>query len=297
MSLRLAPLALLLAAHVAAAQASTETVFPDLACSSFEWIHTDEVERAAIVVPVVLDGESYRLQLDTGADYSMVYGDIADQRGWPVIGGFPRLVPSAEIGGMSLGPVHMLQNAGMSTDEGIHGTLGLDALVGKLTVIDYPGQRFCVMERGAATDAVWMETVWSPAELRNGKLFLPVTLDGEPLDALAFDTGSSASALFVDYEPWLAITGAADSTDATSRWVGTAWGREITVAGRPIEGRLQIGARIVPSEFASAYTELTDPEDFAGWPFPIGGLVGNAGLWDRVVVLDLGVSTRFGVVR
>ena len=297
MPIRLSALALLLAAHLVVAQASPERPFPDLTCTSFDWVHTDEVERVAMVVPVVLDGQPYRLQLDTGADYSMVYGDIADQREWPVIGGFPRLAPSAEIGGMSLGPIHILQNASMVPDDESQGTLGLDQLIGHVTVIDYPGQRFCLMERGAAPEAVWMETIWSPADLRNGKLFLPVTLDGEPLDALAFDTGSSASAVFVDYAPWLALTGAADSTEATTRWVGTSWGETITVAGRPIQGQLQIGARIVPSEAAAAFTTLNDPEDFAGWPFRIGGLVGNAGLWDRVVVLDLGVVPRFGVVR
>ena len=295
-AVRLAPLALLLfIAPLALAQADSNTTFASLSCTSFEWLADGSNERAALVVPVVLDGQPYRLQLDTGANHSLVYGTIAQDRGWAVVGGGPRLVPSAEVGGMSLGAFHMGQHAGMTPDDEVQGTLGLDLLFGRITVLDYPGQRFCLMERGEAPEDLWMGTAWSNAEVRDGKLFVPLTLDGRALDAFAFDTGSSSTALITDYAPWQEMTGLPDSTAAPKRFSATSWGEVLTALGGPVQGRLQIAGTDVPDAWVYTTQEATDI--FSSAPFRIAGLIGNASLWDRVVVLDLGVDLRFGLAR
>ncbi len=36
---------------------------------------------------------------------------------------------------------------------------------------------------------------------------------------------------------------------------------------------------------------------FTQWPFPATGLVGNAPFWDQVVIMDMGIRSRFGLVR
>ena len=81
----------------------------------------------------------------------------------------------------------------------VSGTIGLPSLVGFVSVIDYPSQRFCLFE---AADHPAALTVGPSvdATLRNGKLFLPLQTGAFQSDNIVFDTGSSEFPLRVDLE-------------------------------------------------------------------------------------------------
>ena len=52
-------------------------------CVTFDWISdTPESPRGAISVPIAINGKLLSVQLDTGADATILYGDFADRAGW-----------------------------------------------------------------------------------------------------------------------------------------------------------------------------------------------------------------------
>ena len=270
-----------------------DSLFVSLPHAAFEWTSADGVsDRAAMRVPVDLDGARGWFQVDTGLDATVVYGGIPVERKWEVLEG-KCLAPGLRIGGIRMGPVWLC--AGGNGPEGdMLGSLGLDLLVGRLVVIDYPGRRLAIMQPGDAPPWLLRQTSWTPAVLRDGKFFLTAVLGGEDIDGLFFDTGASAFNVTVDFGTWKALTGCTGPDSATTRWAVSSWGNEVTAIGCAARGPLVIGSARIPDPPVFYIKE--QPNLFSGWPFPATGLVGNAPFWDRVVILDLGIRPRFGLV-
>lgn len=261
----------------------------------FEWSAVEGVsDRAAMRVPVDLDGTKGWLQLDTGLDVTLVYGSLARDRGWEEVDGRYR-IPDVALGPVPLGPLWVFPREEHGGGDDRLGSLGLDVLAGHLVVIDYPGRRFALREPGAAPAWLLRRTTWTPAELRDAKLFLTVTLGGSTVSGLVFDTGSSAFDVIVDFDEWQTITGCTGSGDASVVRKVSSWGSRVTAVGCPGREPLVIGSVRIPE--AVVYYLEEQPRLFEGWPFPATGLVGNAPFLDRVVVLDLGLRPRFGIVE
>ena len=55
-------------------------------CVPFTWAGDAARPRMAIIVPVVVNGRTLPFQLDTGADVTISYGDLADKAGWATAG-------------------------------------------------------------------------------------------------------------------------------------------------------------------------------------------------------------------
>ncbi len=275
-------------------RAQLDSLLARLPHATFEWVTAEGVsDRAAMRVPVDLAGTRGWLQFDTGLDVTLLYGDLAVRQGWEEHEGMYQ-VPSFDLGGISLGPTWVRLSEDARGGDGMLGSLGLDLLAGRLVLIDYPGRRLALLSPGAAPRWLWQRTTWTPAELRDAKLFLTVTLGGETLSGIFFDTGTSAFEITVDLGTWTSLTGCAGPEDATSRFAVTSWGKEITALGCVARGPLVIGSAKI--ENPRVYYLPEQPNFFAGWPFRAGGLVGNAPFWDHVVVVDLGLRPRFGFV-
>jgi hypothetical protein len=272
-----------------------DTLFSEIPHATFEWAAAEGIsERAAMRVPVLLDGTDVWFQLDTGLDVTLLYGDIAEQRGWDMYGGMCR-VPRFAIGDVDLGPVWIHQRPDTEGSERLRGSIGLDLLIGHLVLIDYPSRRLTLMSAGQAPAWLWQRTNWGPAELRYAKLFVYVTIEGRTLDGVFFDTGSSAFDFTVDFDSWQELTGLAGPEDAPLRWEVNSWGERVTAVGAPAVGPLVAGGVWIPEPRIFYLRER--PNMFTKWPFPATGLVGNAPFWDRVIILDLGLRPRFGWVR
>jgi hypothetical protein len=165
--------------------------FDGLSCSSFDW----NAEKSVMRVPLSLNGKHYFYQLDTGADVVIAYGN-RPHKGWSPKEGEMR-IPRARFAGMSF-PAILAYPMKTISDENLQGTVGLDLLVGRTFIIDFPKKRICLIERADLPDSLIRAADWSDAEIRHGKLFINLTLNGKKLDEILYDTGSSPTALDLD---------------------------------------------------------------------------------------------------
>jgi hypothetical protein len=259
------------------------------------WVEAEGVsERAAMHIPVRLDGTEGWFQMDTGLDVTLLYGDIATRRGWEAHEGMYH-VPRVELGGMDLGPTWLRCDEDMGGAGELSGSLGLDLLIGTVVLIDYPGRRLALMRHGEVPRWMWRRATWTPAAIRDAKFFLTVTLGGWTVEGLIFDTGASAFDIVTDLDTWRELTGRDGSDDASIHWNVHSWGRGVTAVGAPALGPLVIGSTRIDEPCVFYVQE--QPRLFANWPFTATGLVGNAPFWDHVVIIDLGIRPRFGMLR
>ena len=225
-----------------------------LGCTSFRWIAYEGVsDKAALQVPITLDGKEYSFQLDTGSPFTYTYGSFAKSRGWKtsdpntlaipdgVKGGARTVrVPNGAIGRVKLPALQLISIQEDETSEQHSGTLGLDVLNGYIVVLDFPGKHFCVMPRADFPADLGSKTAWIPAQIRNGSLRFDVTVGDEKLD-LFYDSGSSWEGVDVDWDRWTKLTGASGERDAKLKVEVPSWGGNLKIFGAPSTGELRAG--------------------------------------------------------
>ncbi|MGO4170501.1 hypothetical protein [Novosphingobium sp. YAF33] len=264
-------------------------------CVSFNWAPDDEsTPRAAITVPIKINGELIHLQLDTGSDATILYGRAADRAGWISEGRNSFRATSLMIGSTSIDRPEIHADQDIEEDARLVGTLGLTELMGRVTVIDYPHQRFCLFSEADLPSAL-KKAPYVRANLRNSKLFVPVAVDAFQSDAVVFDTGSSLMPLSVDLATWRKITGLTDVAQAHTVIKGTAWGKPVTMAGAPAAGTMMVGKLNLGKP--TVFTDSDQPTQYANWSFRADGVMGNASFWDGIVIVDLTAKVRFGFVK
>jgi hypothetical protein len=286
-----------LSPKVPADRLSTPELIQRLPGTSFEWEGAEGVsDKATMTVPVVLDGQEYWFQLDTGSDVTMLYGTReAERRGWQESKQWFVGVPEVRVGGAYFDSVDVFIGEEIAGGGKTSGTLGLDLLQGKVVVLDFPQRRFCVVRHTAIPSEVLKRTAFVPAEVRDNKLFVVIRAGDEELDGIFFDTGSSSFPLVVDLDLWQRLTGRKGQDDATSILDVSSWGETVPMVGAEMQGALEIGTARM--DRAMVYYWGDQPRFFEEWPFPAAGLLGNALFFDEVVVIDLGQPTRLGVLR
>lgn len=262
-------------------------------CVSFRW-EPDAIRKGAISIPVTLNGRELWFQLDTGTNTDIVYGDIADKAGWASKQAKSFRASEIKIGATRLrgAPVAIYRDQPV---EQTAGEIGLADLVGRTTIIDYATQRFCLFEPGKAPSAMFAEAAWAEAALRNGKLFIPISVGSALAKDAIFDTGSSEFPLWVDLSLWQQITGLRDPATAPKEVRGNNFNKPVVFKGAPTTAPLKIGNVSVGSR--TAFTKVGDPSMFAAWPYPVAAIIGNEPFWNGVVIIDLSdAKTRFGFV-
>jgi hypothetical protein len=260
--------------------------FSGLSCSQFEW----NSEKSVMRVPLSLNGKQYWYQLDTGADVVIAYGNRPHE-GWSSKEGEMR-IPRAQFAGMSF-PAILAYPMKTISDENLQGTVGLDLLVGRTFIIDFPRRRICLIERADLPENLIHAADWSDAEIRHGKLFINMTLNGKKLNEILYDTGSSPTVLDLDLNLWKEFTGRAGASEATTHSKGESWGHEIGSIGAPATGDLGIGHHIYRTPLLT--TVPARPDSYRT-VYRAQGLLGNALFTDSIVILDLGAHPRFGII-
>ena len=271
--------------------ASTETSasrygLEKLPCAAFTW----NSERNVMYVPISMNGQVYKYQLDTGADEVVLYGK-SKHEGWAAKHEGVR-IPDVDFAGSSL-PAIVAYRLPEVPDVDLQGTVGLDLLMGKVFVIDFPMQKICLFSRADLPDALDTAADWSKAEVRHGKFFLTAEFDGHPLDGIFYDTGSSPSTLLVDYPLWQQLTKRNSETGSQTSGDAVSWGKKQHYIGAPAVGALKIGARTFRNPYVD--TNTSKPDDFKESD-QAQGLLGNALFMKSIVILDLGSHAQFGVI-
>ena len=222
------------------------------------------------------------------------YGS-AKHQGWSPQGSAVR-IPNVRFAGMSFPAIlaYPMKNMPDSPSlEALHGTVGLDPLIGHAFIIDFPKQRICLLERPDLPESLSREADWSPAEIRHGKLFLKIELNGKTLDGIFYDTGSSPDALLVDFSVWKHATDRSGAKGATTHTSAQSWGRELEFIGAPASGDLKLGNHVYKKPLITTTPARPDAfrtEDGAQ------GLLGNALFGDSIIILDLGSHPQFGII-
>lgn len=264
-------------------------------CVAFNWIADAKGSpKAAIGVPVIINGQPKLLQFDTGSDVSMIYGASAARAGWSQPGDKTFRATTFSIGSTQIDRPTIHVNAAMKDDGRLVGTLGLPALMGHVAVIDYPHARFCLFAEADVPAAI-ADVPYVRADLRYTKMFVPVSVGDYRSDALVFDTGSSELPLNVDFASWKRLTGRAATANSPATFTGMAWGKPIAFAGAPASQPMMLGKANLGTPLV--YTNTAEPAAFAGWPMRTDGVIGNASLWGGIVILDLTARVRFGYVH
>jgi hypothetical protein len=226
----------------------------------------------------------------------MLYGTgEVQRRGWRESKQWFVGVPGVSVGGVHFDSIDVFIREDMAGGGKTAGTLGLDLLQDKVVVLNFPQQRFCVVQHADMPSEILEKTAFVPAEVRDNKLFVLIRAGGEELENIFFDTGASSFPLVVDLDLWQRLTGKKGHDDATSILNISSWGKTVPMVGAEMQGALEIGG--VRIDRAMVYYWGDQPRFFEQWPFPAAGLLGNALFIDEVVVIDLGQPARFGILR
>lgn len=258
-------------------------------CVSFQWVADGGIERAAITIPVVVDGKMLRFQLDTGSPSTIVYvgnrgKSLTKERYADVRLGDVRFVgtPLIEDGTQSVG------------DDGIAGTFGLAPLIGRITIIDYPARRFCVFT-DANQPTYSRQPRWINGAISEQKFLLPASVGDQHTRRVIFDTGSSMITLQLGLQDYLRATGLNDVAASIGNIGGNAWGKTIQFFRH--KSRVEVSIGDYPFEkpdvfLNSAYQGYSIANDTR-----FTGVVGNALMWNKVIILDLTQRARFGILE
>jgi hypothetical protein len=272
----------------------------ELECADFRWVDEPDIaDKAAMLVTLTVGDKPLEFQLDTGIPVTVIAESGAEKHGieyrFDETDGSAFTAPvDLELAGERYPQRQVFIKPNISPEPA--GSVGLDLLMGKIVVFDFPGGRFCVREANDPGVAALMESsAFTPVDVRDGKLFIDIEIGDERLEDVFFDTGASAFPLHVDLPVWQRLTGRNGAEVSNTRWQVRSWGTTVNFVGAPALGEMAVGgARIArPTVF---YLE-EKPESFKDWPFPVQGLIGNVPFLDQVVVLDMRPeSSRFGLI-
>lgn len=266
-------------------------------CGPFRW--ADDA-KSAILVDVVVGRVPGIFQLDTGLDVTTVHSaEVAKRKGLAV----EQLDESTDVinAPLSIAGVTVdrtpifVANDLASTDDVMHGSIGMDVFFGRVVTLDYPRRRLCI-DAAASIDDSTFELLPMRVVAKN-RVQPEAKLNGQVDQGLVFDTGSSAFAVLADRDRWQALTGRRGDEPGNTVTVGSSWGNPIHVIGAPLRGALELGSTHFEAPLAHFISEA--PDRIAQmWSGKATGILGNALFFDRVVIIDTRPGhMRFGVGR
>ena len=160
------------------------------------------------------------------------------------------------------------------------GTIGADLFQGKVLIIDYPNQQFAICNTIPAD----YNCNFSPIELdANGRVLLTLQLKNKYYKTM-FDNGSSIFPLLVTDDKINNFS----TSPSTDTFKGNAWGKAITMIGRPINDSFILAGHTfyqtnVYADYRQEYR--TDKYD---------AVTGNILFWDKTIIIDF-KNKKFGV--
>lgn len=287
----------------------------EIAWTPFRWVSATiggrTFDKAALYVPLTADTLSgtYWLQLDTGADSDVWLhtapldqllsrrGAVRDTTTWFEI-------PTGRIGTYPLRnhAVNIRGFAGdtVRADDPLPkiGTLGLNFFRTRALLLDFPAERFAIIDSATAIPA-WIEegASWVDVDYRSDKMFLPLTLAGTTYEDFFYDSGASLFPVSTSKPIWQRATGRTGDEPDNIRWTVRSFGEDVTLIGAPARGRVAVGAAALERPIVYFVAEGPGRVLMENFGFRTSGLIGNALFAERyLVVIDL-PHRRFGLVE
>lgn len=259
------------------------------------------VEKAALLVPVQLEGKAAKIlvQLDLGADltqfdaapYEQLFGKGTAPHDKP------RKMPFTGTFGGARVEHHLfdvLPGGGekSSGDEPVLlGTLGADFFQKRILLLDFIGQRIRILEEGGRLPEVLeSRATFVPLTVREGRLFVPLSINGKEEGGFFYDTGSSLFTIVTPRSKWQEITGRVGNEPDNEVWRVPSWGREAVMVGAKTQGDVRVGSARL--EHPVVFFESSGAENLDAV-----SLFGNALFYDRFLVIVDIPGKRFGLIE
>ncbi|OUJ76196.1 hypothetical protein [Hymenobacter crusticola] len=280
------------------------------ATCSFTWsaagAATPALAHAALLVPIKLVGcpRTCYLQFDTGAPYSLLYAKSlaalraaypATQRSLTTQHDTIRDLAFTLGQGRVQARRILVRPLGMSQLPAdsipfVVGTLGTDVLADQVLVLDYPRQRFTLLQQVPA--ALTRQATFVPLDFANRRVLVQASLREQPQQFL-FDSGSSAFSLLTSRGTWEKLAQPA-ATEQVAKV--NSWGKILVAHTVASEAALQFATKRMPLRTVT-YIEGTTLMQQALTRFSgLTGMLGNAPFDGQTIILDARGS-RFGVLN
>lgn len=266
-------------------------------CVPFQWQdHPKLGPKAAMTVPITVNGKELSFQLDTGSDVTMIYnkdligGDLPTEKikEWDVVN-----VP-VKFSQMKLGHQKVFINKNMGDgSKGPSGTIGTDILKEKTFLVNYSTNQVCLFEHDQIPEEFTSMTTLVPAKVEFGKIVVPVSASKNRDLSLFFDTGASAIPVLIDEPAWKEIVKKKSKAEVIT---ASAWGKEVPFVGKPPRASLLLANSSL--NVKRVFYRKDQPQLFKSWKNPsIEGSFGNEAVWDRewVYLVFDSANPKFGL--
>ena len=275
----------------------------------FEWAGAEFNKvfypKAAILVPVKLAGIYKKIfaQLDTGSNGTFFYGKILEKHGlkfdstnkgylkfsWLGEDEMPEAGRDSAFVSWSMDDSVNLSSE--KPEDNIVGTIGLDEVLGKILVLDFPEQKYAIFSDSSEIPAGFRDRLkYVPAVIDNARFYVNIVIGEDTLKDIFYDTGSSMSTLTLPLVDWRRATGLQGDEPKIIRDSVPSWGKNVEVLKAFSRGDLQFGSIRIKSPMV----------EHVEWPdtsFNNYRLMGNAPFYDEyTVVVDCKYS-RMGIAK
>lgn len=262
-------------------------------------------DKTAILVPIEIEGISKKLygQLDTGSDATILYGKCLRKHEIPVDSAGNEAPPFRWYGhNEKTGPLEKaaiidwamdsdIENQSDTPDSYIIGTIGLDKVASRILVLDFPANRYAVVDDTALLpDVIPTAIDYVDGVVSYNKLYIDVALGEDTIPAVRYDSGSSISVLVLPRDWWLWATGFEGDESEVLKDSVLSWGKFVSILVAPSKYDMRFGNFRVKNPMIS-FVDWTDPA------LATTKLLGNAAFYDSCVVVVDCIREKFGVGR
>jgi hypothetical protein len=202
--------------------------------------------HAALLLEVKLDSQPApaRMQLDTGASGNILYMSKTA----PLDPAHMFITLNGTVAGrpMQGEPFIKMPLQEPSGDPPLIGTIGVSFFEGRVLLMDFAAQQVAILDKDEPLpDMIAQGLDFVSVEYRhgyrNGKVFVPVSLNGAEFRNLFFDTGAAVTGIATVRDIWSELTGRQPLDPANERAGGESWGKQKTAIGAPLKGEMCVG--------------------------------------------------------
>ena len=267
----------------------------------FKWekdsINGKLIDKIAMSVPFTIENQSYRFQLDLGADITLIYDKCFEKT---------ELIKSKKIIPNDLVAGHtkfVVKNQNLKIDNfeiknyDLHGLLNLEqgevcGVVGsdifkdKYVTINFSKKKIEVSDKLKSKFIKQIQFV--DAKYINNKLHVPITIDDKTYYFL-YDSGASIFPMITYKENMKQII---DNREIVENFNLKNFNNPLILRAVDINKNIQLGN----NNFMVKQLWFTDEDYFGFKQQNIDGIIGNDFFYDKIIVLDF-KNKKFGIVQ